>query len=91
MRHLLTQQERSKGGRNSPTKFKAGPDPRRHKLTRDEQSKGGWASWWRTVADVRTQLGLPLFNEHVIEYARRLVLARLSSFDGLQKVDLPNG
>jgi hypothetical protein len=58
MRHQFTASERSKGGRNSGTKFRPGPDPRRHVFTRDDCRRAGETSW--ALFMVRFRLGCHL-------------------------------
>jgi hypothetical protein len=64
--------------RNS-TSFQPGPDPRRHRFTLEECRRGGLASWHRTMALVRLEMGLPLPLEAVRAAARRLIAARRQS------------
>jgi len=61
------------------TSFKSGPDPRRHRFTIEECRRGGIASWHRTMALVRLDMGLSLPLKAVRAAARRLIAARRQS------------
>src|SRR5215471_4656553 len=64
---------------HNSTSFRQGPDPRRHRFTLDECRRGGIASWHRTMAQVRLDMGLSLPLEAVRDAARRLIEFRRQS------------
>ena len=66
------------------TSFRPGPDPRRHRFTREECRRGGLASWHRTMALVRLDMGLSLPLEAVRAAARRLIAQRRAKYSTFQ-------
>jgi len=57
-------------------RFVKGPDPRRHTFTAAERSAGGRTTWLRSCAELRLDLGLPLYGAQMYEMAWRIINAK---------------